>query len=457
MKRTVLCMLALLMGIPMSALAHGAAPSTGTTRSPNLLYIASGRLWLRSVEGGPPRVVATPWRVMKRDGSVSSEVQWSPDGRRVAVDGADGRLAVIALAGGRVTLVQTQRCSKDCSPVTFAWSPNGRYLAFVQPLGGGETGMLRVWDSDVGRTRSLLGRVATYVAYPEWSHDSSRIGIEVGKLDVVKNVFPRAVAVDLAGHVVRLGEGMYLSWSPDDRLVGIIRPHFCGANTCDEDVLVRTAVGTDPVVLARHSSSLFDNPVWARQPQGYAFDRWLLGPRGHVERRLAGPRERVLSWRADGSRLALQTYYPYQGTPDVLYLSTPAHARVRFYSDGWNAGCGACSKDVYSVIWGHGDVFAFSTPTYPTPKNVTVHSKVFVSSTAGGPYSQVGIPGADVVEILGFTAHDRGLVIHAGRAIYRYNVASHQLATVVTGVPADYSSAMLDPRVDAPTFSPALN
>ena len=246
---------------------------------------------------------------------------------------------------------------------------------------------------------------------------------------------------------MHLGRGEYLSWSPDDRLIGIIRPKFCGANTCDEDIVVRTSAGTDPVVLARHSSSLFDNPIWAPQPQGYAFDRWLLGPRGHVQRRLAGPHERVLSWRADGSRLAVQTYYPYQGTSDVLYLSTPTHQRVRFYTDGWNAGCGACSKDVYGVVWGHGDLFAFSTPTYPTAKNVVVRSKVFVSSTAGGAPVKVSVAGADVVEILGFTAGDRALVIHAGRTLYRYTIASHRLAALVTGLPDDYNAALLDPTL----------
>lgn len=422
---------------------HSAAASTGSP--PTLLYVAAGHLWLRSVDGGPARLIPTPWPTTTKNPDVYSSLLWSPDGRRVALDDSQGRLAVINLATGHITVLIGRRCSNNCSPAPYAWSPNGRYLALVQPIGNSQNAVLRVWDSSLGTTRRLLGNLAAYVAYPQWSHDSTRIAVEVGRIDTIKGIYPDAVTVDLAGHVVHLGKGQYLSWSPDDRLIGIIRPNYCGANTCDEDEIVRSSTGGAPVLLARHSSSLFDNPIWAPQPRGYAFDRWLLSADGHPTRRLAGPHERALSWRPDGSRLALQTYYPYQGTPDVLYLSTPNARRVHFYTDGWNEGCGACSKDVYAVSWGRGNLFAFSTPTYPTPNNVTVYSKLFVSSTAGGQLSRIGTPSADIVDILGFVEADRVVIIYAGKAVYRYGVATHRLSTIATGVPAAYSTAVIDP------------
>jgi len=420
---------------------------SGRSASPNLLYIAAGHLWLRPVDGGAARLIATPWPTTTKDPNVFSSFQWSPDGRRVAIDDSRQRLAVINLATRHITVLLGNRCSGDCYGPVYTWSPSGRYLAVVQPVGNGERATLRVWDSQTGRSRQLLTGLATYAAYPEWSHDSTRIAVEVGAFDVSKNAFPGAVTVDLAGHVVQLGKGLNISWSPDDRLVGIIRPNFCGANTCDEDVLVRSSAGGTPIVLARHSSSLFDTPIWAPQAGGYAFDRWILNASGHPIRRLAGPHERVLSWRTDGSRLALQTYYPYQGTPDVLYLSTPIGKRVHLYTDGWNSGCGACSKDVYGVTWGRRDLVAFSTPTYPTPKDVTVYPRFFLSSSAGGPLTRIGISRSEVVTILGFVDGDRELVIHAGRAVYRYSVATHRLTAIVTGVPEGYSTAVLDPRV----------
>ncbi|GAC1529973.1 MAG: hypothetical protein NVS2B16_37100 [Chloroflexota bacterium] len=372
-------------------------------------------------------------------------MQWSPDARRVALDDTGGRLAVINLATGRITILLSRHCMKACTPPTYAWSSNGRYLALIQPLGSSQSAVLRVWDSATGKTNRLLDGVSAYVAYPEWSHDSTRIAVAMGQFDETKNRYPEAATVDLAGHLVRLGKGEYFSWSPDDRLIAIIRPNFCGANTCDEDELVRNSAGGPAMLLARHSSSLFDNPVWASQGQGYAFDRWLLNSAGKITRRLAGPHERVLSWKRDGTRVALQTYYPYQGNPDTLFVSTPAAKRDRVYTDGWNQGCGACSKDIYSVSWGSGDLFAFSTPTYPTPKNVTVYPRFFVRSTVGGPSVRLGIPGSDTVNILGIVGADRQVVIHAGKTVYRYTVATHRLATVVTGIAVGYTTAILDP------------
>jgi hypothetical protein len=454
MRRIVAVAFAILASLLFSTSAPSSAAPPGwtaaygaSTASPNLLYIASRHLWLRSVDGGAARRIVTPWPMGTKDGSISTGVQWSTDARRVAVDDSRARLAVINLATGRITILLGRRCSNNyCQPV-YAWSPSGRYLAFVQPIGSGEKAILRLWDSNTGKTHRLLGNIAAFAASPEWSHDGTRIAIETGTMDTTKNVFPEAVSVSLAGHVTHLGKGLYLSWSPDDRLIGIIRPNFCGANTCDEDEIVRSSTGGPVVMLARHSSSLFDNPIWAPQPNGYAFDRWLLNASGHPTRRVAGLRERVLSWRLDGSRLALQTYYPYQGTPDVLYLSTPTGTQSRVYSDGTNSGCGACSKDVYSVSWAHGNQFAFSTPIYPTPKNVTVHAKLFVSSVDGGSLSRIDIPPTDIVDLLGFVDSDQEIVIHASTVIYRYTVATHHLSTIATGVPAGYGTAILDPTI----------
>ncbi|GAC1399365.1 MAG: hypothetical protein NVSMB52_12890 [Chloroflexota bacterium] len=451
MRRIVVAVLAIVSGIsllflPVASRNAISAPASATS-SPNLLYIAATHLWLRPINGGPAQRIATPWPAALADKSFISDLQWAPDAQRVALDDVHGRLAVVNLATGRSTVVLGTHCSKNCSMPTFQWSPNGRYLAFMQPTGKGATGVLRVWDSGAGTTRRLLGHLAGYVATPQWSHDSSRVAIETGTFDTMKSMFPQAVAVDLAGHVVHLGSGLYLSWSPDDRLIGIIRPNFCGANTCDEDELVESSAGGAPVLLARHASSLFDNPIWAPQGGGYAFDRWLLDASGHPKRRLAGPHERILTWKPDGSRVALQTYYPYQGTPDALYLSTPTGQRIHLYTDGRNSGCGACSKDTYSVAWTYGDVFAFYTPTYPNPKDVTVFTRYFVSSIANGARTRIGIPGSsDITNILGFANGGRTVVIHGGGTVYRYTVASHGLAKIATGLVQGYSTAILDPR-----------
>lgn len=415
--------------------------------SPQVMYVAAGHLWIRSVDVGAARMIATPWPMHGGQNGGTTGVQWSPDARRIALDDGADRVAVIALANGHTTVLLRRRCARNCLTPVYAWSPDARYLAIIQPIDGhGAVATLSVWDSSNGIIRRLAGNVPTFVSAPYWSHDSSRIAINTGQFDSIKDRYPDLEIVNLAGRVVKLGKGEMAAWSPDDRLVAAISPNTCGANTCDENELIYPSSGGRAIMLMRHSSSDFDNPDWAPQPTGYAFDRWLLNRSGHITRTLAGPNERIDSWAPDGLHLALQTYYPYQGTPDVLSISQPSGRRVRIYQDGRNSGCGACSKDVYSVTWSHdGRSFAFSTPTYPTPHNVTVYSSVFLSPIAGGTRTRIQAPNSDYVEVMAFVDQDQELVVRSGPVVYRYVIATRQLTPIVSGLrPA--STVEIDPR-----------
>jgi len=415
--------------------------------SPNMIYVAAGHLWIRSVDAGPARLILTPWPMNGRLSGGTTGVQWSPDARRVALDDGAARLAVIDLAGGHTAVLLQRRCARNCLAPTYTWSPDARYLAIIQPTPGhGAVATLSVWDSSRGTMHRLVGNVPTFVSAPYWSHDSSRIAINTGQFNSIKDHYPNLEIVSLAGQVLRLGKGEMAAWSPDDRLVAAISPNTCGANTCDENELIYSSSGGRAITLMRHSSSLFDNPYWAPQPTGYAFDRWLLNRAGRTTRTLAGPRERIDSWAPDGSHVALQTYYPYQGTPDVLSIAQPSGRRVRIYQDGRNSGCGACSKDVYGVIWSHdGQRFAFSTPTYPTPRNVTVYSRVFLSPIAGGTRTRIRAPGSDYVDVMAFVDQDQELVVRDGTAVYRYVIARRRLTPIASGLGLA-SAVEIDPR-----------
>ncbi|MDQ2740822.1 MAG: hypothetical protein M3Z66_00720 [Chloroflexota bacterium] len=415
--------------------------------APNMIYVAAGHLWIRSVDTGAARVIATPWPMNGRQNGGTTGVQWSPDARHIALDDGAARLAVITLANGHTTVLLQRRCPRNCLVPTYSWSPDARYLAIIQPtVGHDAVATLSVWDSRRGTIRRLAENVPTFVSAPYWSHDSSRVAINTGQFDSIKDHYPDLEIVNLAGQVVKLGKGEMASWSPDDRLVAAISPNTCGANTCDENELIYPSSGGRAVLLMKHSSSDFDNPSWAPQPTGYAFDRWLLNRSGHITRTLAGRNERIDSWAPDGLHLALQTYYPYQGTPDVLSIAQPSGRRVRIYQDGRNSGCGACSKDVYSVTWSHdGRSFAFSTPTHPTPRNVTVSSSVFLSPIAGGTRIRIQAPGSDYIEVMAFVEQDRELVVRDGGAVYRYVIARRQLTPIVSGLRLA-SAVEIDPR-----------
>jgi hypothetical protein len=243
--------------------------------------------------------------------------------------------------------------------------------------------------------------------------------------------------VSLTGQSRTLGKGAFAGWSADDRFVALVHGNQCGANTCDDNELVRRSFSGPVITLARHVNSNFENTDWAPQPAGYAFDRWLLDSGGHIAQRLTHGSERTDSWEPDGSHVALQTYHPYYMTPDALFISTPGGKRVHLYTDGRNAGCGACSKEVYTVTWGSaGRLIAFSTPQYPTAKFVIVYPKFFLTTIAGGPLTRIQVPSTNLVDTLGFVDNDQELVILSGSKIYRYLISTRRLCVIASGVTA---------------------
>jgi hypothetical protein len=419
----------------------------GTAAAPDVLYISGAHLWLQAVDGGARRLVRAPWSMAIPNGSsFAPGVQWSPDSRRLALDDGRSRLAVVNLANGHVTMLLSRRCAKNCIGPTYQWSPNGRSLAILQPTPKGDVSILRVWDSSRGTTRRLLGGIPTYTGGLAWSRDSARLAVSTGKFDVIKSIFPSATIVDSNGHARTLGKGSSSSWSPDDRLLASIVSHTCGANTCDDDEVVRPSSGGPAITLISHILNIFEGPEWAPQPQGYAFDRWLLNASGHITRRLAGLRERVDSWERDGSHVAIQSYHPYESTPDALSISTRQGKRVHLYTDGPNQGCGACSKDVYRVTWSRGgQLVAFVTPEYPTPKMVTVYPMFFISSVDGGSLTRISIPGTDYSDILAFVDNDQALIIWSGKTIYRYDIPSRRLTVLATGIVPSAGIPAIDP------------
>jgi hypothetical protein len=439
--------LSIAAGSALPAVGHAAsrlAVSATASVGPSVMYVSGGHLWTRSVDGGPPTLVRTPWAMATKPYSAGG-VQWSPDSLRIALDDGNSRLAVINLANGHVTMLLSGRCRRNCSPPTYTWSTTGRYLAILEPAKNQSIANLSVWDSSTGKRRALMGGVSTFSSGLYWSHDDTRLAVNTGTFDTIKSIFPSVTIVDLNGRARTLGKGTYSVWSPDDRFIASIRSIECGANTCDDAEIVRPVAGGQTITLASHMDSNFENPEWARA-SGYAFDRWELGPSGNLSRRVAGPHERVDSWQPGGSHLAVQTYYPYESTPDALYIETPQGGRVHLYTDGPNAGCGACSKDIYNVAWSHdGKSVAFATPTYPTPKLKTVHPKFFVAGIDGTGLTQIPIPGADYIDILAFVDNDQAVVIYSGKKIYRFDIPTRRLATIATGVVAEPGLPAIDP------------
>ena len=102
-------------------------------------------LEIRSIDGtGEPRRIARG-----RLGRVLS-LAAAPDGSVLAAVTGDGRIATIRLSDGRVTELATY---PEGEPTDLAFSPDGRYLAWIAPTGTGQTSRLYAADLRARRSR----------------------------------------------------------------------------------------------------------------------------------------------------------------------------------------------------------------------------------------------------------------------------------------------------------------
>jgi len=153
----------------------------------------------------------------------ATDPSWSPDGKELAFS-LYGSLWKMPFNGGEAE----QLTNAQGYDAGTAWSPNGRFLAFVrgrQPIGGvqiGTVGELRIIELSSGKETSLSpsGR---FVGSPAWTRDSEaliangRDGGESALYLIPITGEPRrltGVAYSRVSTIVQRGSGWYTSWYP---------------------------------------------------------------------------------------------------------------------------------------------------------------------------------------------------------------------------------------------------
>jgi len=140
------------------------APAPGSAQA-NVLAVSPRGGAARPVTRGRPPVV---------------DAAWSRDGRELVFARRSTRRVEVFVTrgGGRPRLIR--RCALACDPHGFAWSPDGRRIAFVTDIDSrftGTAGEIAVMNADGSGFRAVCAEVTCGqgLADPQWSPDGSRL------------------------------------------------------------------------------------------------------------------------------------------------------------------------------------------------------------------------------------------------------------------------------------------
>jgi len=234
-----------------------------------IAMLALGKLWIIPVVGSPHAVADVPFE--------ATSLTWSPDGSEVCwsagVSDKEDLFATNLKTGAtrRVTALP----GREAYP---AYSPDGRYLAFVHLQ---DDGVLRVVDAhasnvvDPAQTRSLGSIGLSWSSVPRWSPESDGLLVS-GRPDV--NQPTRGTFVPLSGErqtITRFPDApIFLQWTPQHSIVFVRHDRLWRARFDHTGMLSEPEpMGTSAALYAsaaRDGSMLFvsDGGLRLRSPNG---------------------------------------------------------------------------------------------------------------------------------------------------------------------------------------------
>lgn len=414
-NRAAVMILLLPLGTPASARDNQRHIARQPIPLPYLAYTIHGRLWLRSLHGNRVWPVSTPWPV--------SGLLWSPDGSAIAFAGRRG-IGVATLSGDTLHTMFTRRLNSPSCCEGPKWSPDGRYLEFSTETRNRSLVDRWLRDRTTGRTRILVRGATGGFGEPTWAHDGAHLALSIGVASLRAPRNPAAEIVNVrSGHVVAIGRGIPGEWSPDDRFLGFDHLWVCGATGCFEQEGVIPSSGGAVTVLDRYvRGGWLTYETWTPRRYGYAYDRWLLGPRGHVLRRIPGRFDRVESWSPDGHWVAVR--YLTRSLRIVLTLVNADTGRsIRLFVSSPEGGCDACVNQGYELTWNHSSTaFVMLTP-YVFGGFKEVNPTLYLYTLRPGRTHRRLSKGIRLFHpnptVLGWMDHDRAVIVYSGRTLFR--------------------------------------
>ena len=158
---------------------------------------------------GPDFSVLTHVATLSGHGARLHDIEFSPDGARVATAGADGSVRIWEVSSGAhvVSLV-----GMEGAPNAVSWSPDGSEIVVAtgQRLRGGLQGSLTRFDAATGAVNAVLVEGVASIWSADWSADGARIAwLEAG----LPKVFDVAAGeqIEMAGFVLNFGQSIALN------------------------------------------------------------------------------------------------------------------------------------------------------------------------------------------------------------------------------------------------------
>jgi Tol biopolymer transport system component len=208
-------------GTPIALTPDSGPPQRQPAWSPDgssLLYEAGDSVYLVPALGGVPRLVGPGVNTRAGRGlRYFTTKAWGPDSKRFLFNRADSVL-VQQIDGGRPSLLSRLPLA---DPHSFAWSPNGKLIAFVTgnsiftlaPSNLGNVGPSAIWilRADGGAPRKLIGGDALNTS-PVWMGDSRHL-LFVSNRDGPRDVYRMSLdrSGTSAGPVERVTQGLNAS------------------------------------------------------------------------------------------------------------------------------------------------------------------------------------------------------------------------------------------------------